>query len=122
MMGLYITATFLAGVACGVAVGLNLIKKPQITPAPILGWHLRAGRDAGAAGAEMETEAFERGRAAGKKEAELETKYGSFSAHIQSVFHEARKLRDALEGDKLADGLGAELNAHDDFISRQLRT
>lgn len=70
---------------------------------------------------DVETEAFERGRAAGKKEAELETKYGSFLAHVQIVFFEARKLRDKLEGDKLVDGLGAALNAHDDFINRQHR-
>lgn len=68
---------------------------------------------------DIETEAFERGRAAGKQEAALETKYGCFSGHVQTVFLEARKLRDALEGDKLVDGLGAALNAHDDFMRSQ---
>ena len=63
-----------------------------------------------------ETEAFERGREAGKKEAALETKYGSFHAHVQAVFHEARKVRDALYGNPLADGLDNSLRAHDDFI------
>jgi hypothetical protein len=66
----------------------------------------------------LEAQAFERGRAAGKKEAELETEHGSFSGHVQAVFLEARKLRDALAGDKLVDGLGAALNAHDDFLRR----
>lgn len=69
--------------------------------------------------ADIETEAFERGRAAGLQQAALETKYGCFSAHVQGVFLEARKLRDALEGDKLVDGLGAALNAHDDFMRSQ---
>lgn len=69
-----------------------------------------------------EQEAFERGRSAGKKESALETAYGSFSGHVQAVFIEARKLRDALEGDKLVDGLGAALNAYDDFMRRQSRT
>ena len=71
--------------------------------------------------ADVETEAFERGRNAGKHEAVLETEYGSFSAHVQTVFREARNLRDELEGDKLVDGLGAALNAYDDFINRQRR-
>ncbi len=65
---------------------------------------------------DIEARAFERGRRAGKNEAALETEYGSFSGHVQTVFREARKLRDALEGDKLVDGLGAALNAYDDFI------
>lgn len=67
----------------------------------------------------LEGAAFERGRQAGKEEAALETRYGSFRAHVQAVFNEARKVRDALEGDKLVDGLGAALNAHDDFIKRR---
>jgi hypothetical protein len=61
-------------------------------------------------------DAFERGRVAGKHEAALETEYGSFSAHVQAVFREARALCAALEGDKLVDGLGAALNEHDHFI------
>ena len=55
--------------------------------------------------------------ALGKHEAALETKYGSFRAHVQNVIAEARKVRAALEGDKVVDGLGAALNAHDDFLS-----
>lgn len=66
--------------------------------------------------ADIEMQAFERGRSAGKHEAALETEYGSFSGHVQAVFLEARKLRDALEGDKLVDGLGAALSAYDDFM------
>lgn len=66
----------------------------------------------------IDRDAFERGRDAGKHEAGLETQYGPFSAHVQAVFREARKLRDALEGDKLVDGLGAALNAYDDFMRR----
>lgn len=65
----------------------------------------------------LDPEAFERGRAAGKDEAALETKYGSFRARVQAVIAEARKVRDALEGDKLVDGLGAALSAHDDFLA-----
>jgi hypothetical protein len=68
---------------------------------------------------DLEGDAFKRGRSAGREEATLETKYGSFRAHVQAVFTEARKVRDALEGDKLVDGLGAALNAHDDFIKQQ---
>ncbi|WP_316176201.1 hypothetical protein [Bradyrhizobium sp. SZCCHNRI1073] len=68
---------------------------------------------------EIEADAFERGRMAGKQEAALETKYGCFSGHVQTVFLEARKLCDALAGEKIADGLGAALNAHDDFMRSQ---
>ncbi len=67
-------------------------------------------------GTDIEAEAFERGRNAGKHEAALETEYGCFSGHVQAVFREARALRDELKGDKLVDGLGAALNAYDDFM------
>jgi hypothetical protein len=89
-------ATFSKGVAGNIEDAISEIE------------HLRAALD---------PEAFERGRAAGKDEAALETKYGSFRAHVQAVISEARKVRDALEGDKLADGLGAALSAHDDFLA-----